>query len=80
MEKINWKQKMSSRKFWVAVVGLVGVMGGVFGLSDGSLEQATTIIMSFGALIAYVLGESWVDAKRVIVVEEAEVPPKIGYE
>ena len=64
MEKIDWKRKLSSRKFWVAIVGLIGAVGALFGLSNGSLEQLTTIVMSGGALIAYVLGESWVDAKQ----------------
>ena len=64
MSNIDWKSKLASRKFWVAIVGFVGAVGAIFGLSDGSLQQVTTIIMSGGAMIAYVLGESWVDAKR----------------
>ena len=78
MEKIDWKRKLSSRKFWVAIVGFIGAVGALFGLSNGSLEQLTTIVMSGGALIAYVLGESWVDAKQTEnvfeLVEKFEPP------
>ena len=64
MEKINWKQKLSSRKFWVALVSFVTALLVAFNVDSGSVEQITSIIMSFASLIAYILAEGWVDANQ----------------
>ena len=73
---IDWKRKLSSRKFWVALIGVVGALGALFKLETGTIEQVTALIMSFATLIAYVLAEGWVDASREsgdIIVETTEV-------
>lgn len=62
--KVNWKQKLTSRKFWAAVVGFVTPILIVFNVSDLTIEQVTAIITSGGALIAYIIGEGLVDANR----------------
>lgn len=64
MDKINWKLKLSSRKFWIAIVGLVGAIGALLKMDAGTTEQIATIIMSFGTLIAYILSEGYIDGKR----------------
>ena len=64
MEKINWKQKLSSRKFWVAVVGFVTPLLIAFNVDKLTIEQVGAIITSGGALIAYILAEGNVDARR----------------
>ena len=62
--KINWKQKLSSRKFWAAVAGFVTAILIAFQVENGTVEQITAIITAGGVLIAYILGESAVDANR----------------
>ena len=37
--KINWKQKLTSRKFWSAVVGFVVPILLAFGVSDSNATQ-----------------------------------------
>lgn len=64
-DKINWKQKLTSRKFWVAVVGFVTPMLVAFGVTDNVTTQVAGIIMAGGTLIAYIIGEGLVDANRV---------------
>ena len=64
MNEINWKQKLSSRKFWAAVVGFVSAMLVGFGMADNDIAQVTSIIMAGGTLIAYIFSEGWVDANR----------------
>jgi uncharacterized membrane protein len=64
MNKINWVQKLTSRKFWVALVGFVSALLVAFKVDAGSVEQVTSIIMSFASLIAYVLAEGFVDASK----------------
>lgn len=64
MNKINWKQKLSSRKFWAALVGFITPVLIVFNVPNLTIEQVATIITSGGALIAYILSEGYVDANR----------------
>ena len=60
--KIDWKRKLTSRKLWIAVAGLiVGIM--TLAGSDGELAgQVSGVIMSLGSVIAYIVGEGLVDA------------------
>ena len=64
MSKINWKQKLTSRKFWAAVVGFVTALLIGFGFTDSDVTQVTSIIMAGATLIAYIIGEGLVDASR----------------
>lgn len=58
-------RKLTSRKFWVLLIALISAVLAFLKFDKGSIEQITTIIMAFGAMISYVLGESYVDGKRV---------------
>lgn len=64
MTKIDWKQKLSSRKFWLAIIGFITPLLVIFKIDVGSIETVTGLIMSGGALIAYIFSEGWVDANR----------------
>jgi hypothetical protein len=59
---INWKRKLTSRKFWAAVVGFVTPTILAFGGSQETVTQTTAIIMAGGTLIAYIIGEGLTDA------------------
>lgn len=63
--KINWKQKLTSRKFWVAVIGFVTAIMVAFGVNDLTIEQVVGLITAASTLIAYIIGEGMVDAARV---------------
>lgn len=65
MEKINWKQKLTSRKFWAAIVAVVVSLCVLIGIPDVTQEQITALVMAVGGLIAYILGEGFVDAARI---------------
>lgn len=62
--KIDWKRKLTSRKFWIALIGFITALLVAFNVDAGSVEQITSIIMSFGSLIAYILSEGFVDASN----------------
>lgn len=64
MNSINWKQKLSSRKFWAAVVGFATALMVCFNLTDNDIAQVTSVIMAGGTLIAYIFSEGLVDANR----------------
>lgn len=59
---MNWKKKLTSRKFWVAVVGFVTPLLLAFGKSENDVTQISSIIMAGGTLIAYIIGEGLVDS------------------
>ncbi|MGN1127322.1 MAG: hypothetical protein ACI4T6_00025 [Candidatus Flemingiibacterium sp.] len=62
--KINWAQKLSSRKFWAAAAGFVSALLVAFRADEGTISQVSAIITAGGVLIAYILGESMVDSNR----------------
>lgn len=64
MKNIDWKRKLTSRKFWAAVVGFVTPTMLAFGVSDSVATQVTGVIMAGASMIAYIIGEGLVDAKR----------------
>ena len=65
MNKINWKQKLTSRKFWAAVVTFVTTVLVAFGVPDLTIEQVTAIITAGASMIAYIIGEGLVDSSRI---------------
>lgn len=62
---MNWKKKLTSRKFWIAVIGFVTPLLLAFGHSQNDVTQISSIIMAGGTLIAYILGEGFVDASNL---------------
>lgn len=65
MRKIDWKSKLTSRKFWVAVVGFITAIMVAFNVPDLTIEQVTAIVTAGATLIAYIIGEGMVDAARI---------------
>ncbi len=61
---INWKQKLTSRKFWAAIVGFVTPMLLAFGMAEDNVTQIVAIIMAGADVIAYIIAEGLVDANR----------------
>jgi len=65
MNKINWKQKLTSRKFWAAVTGFVTAILMAFKVDELTIEQVITLVSASSVLIAYIIGEGLVDAARL---------------
>ena len=61
---INWKQKLTSRKFWMAVVGFITPLLLAFGVAETDVTQVAAIIMAGADILAYILAEGMVDAKN----------------
>lgn len=64
--KIDWKKKLTSRKFWTAVVGFVTPLLLAFGVCEDTVVQVSGIIMSGATAIAYIIGEGLVDSERAM--------------
>lgn len=62
---IDWKRKLTSRKFWAAVAGFVSGLIVAFGAAEATATQVTGLILSAGSIVAFILGESQIDAANV---------------
>lgn len=62
---INWKQKLSSRKFWAAVSAVVISIMVMFGVDSGEQERTKGAIMATGTLICYILTEGAADVANI---------------
>ena len=62
--KIDWKAKLTSRKFWLAITGLITPLLIAFGVSDNAATEFAGIIMSGASCIAYIIGEGLVDSEK----------------
>jgi phage shock protein PspC (stress-responsive transcriptional regulator) len=65
MDKINWKRKLSSRKLWAAVAGIVTGLAMVFGLDEGTVSAVAGAVVSVASVIVYIITEGKVDAESV---------------
>lgn len=61
---INWKQKLTSRKFWMAIVAFITPLMLAFGVSESDTTQIAAIIMAGADVLAYILAEGMVDAQK----------------
>ena len=55
--------KLTSRKFWLAIIGFVTPLIIAFGVSEAQAAEIAGIIMSGASAIAYIIGEGLVDSK-----------------
>ena len=60
--KIDWKRKLTSRKFWLALAGFIAGLIVAFGGSAETAESVTGCIMSGATVVAYIIGEGLTDA------------------
>lgn len=61
---VNWKQKLSSRKFWALIAALGTSLAAVFGLSDDVTLQITGVISAVGSCAIYMLAEAYTDSNN----------------
>lgn len=75
-------RKLTSRKFWAAVIGFVTQILIAYGVADAQIAQVSAIIMAGATLIAYIVAEGLVDGSSgVININAAEgAGPAIGFE
>lgn len=59
---IDWKKKLTSRKFWMAVVAFITPLLLAFGVSENEVAQVVAIIMAGADVVAYIIAEGLVDA------------------
>lgn len=58
----NWTRKLTSRKLWTAIVGIIVGLAAAFGLEENEWAQMAGVVGSIVSGIAYILAEAKVDA------------------
>lgn len=70
--KIDWARKLTSRKFWLAIVGFVSAILFAFNVAESDVTQIVGIIMSGASVIAYVIAEGLVDSSSNSTIIELD--------
>lgn len=58
---MDWKRKLTSRKFWMAFAGFVSMLAVALGVAEEQAEQITALIMAGATVLAYIIGEGLID-------------------
>lgn len=58
---MDWKRKLTSRKFWIAVINFVTQLLIAFKVSESEAAQVAGVIMAGAGVIAYIVGEGMTD-------------------
>lgn len=61
---MDWKRKLTSRKFWLSVATLVTLLIIYFTGDTEKAERISAIIMAGATVIGYVLSEGLVDSTK----------------
>ena len=70
---MNWKKKLSSRKLWAAIVGVVVGLAAAFGLEESEWVQIAGVVTSAASVVAYIFGESKIDAAASVPIIIPEI-------
>lgn len=56
-------RKLSSRKLWAAVAGVVAGLAMVFGLDENTITSVAGAVVSLASIITYIVTEGKIDAE-----------------
>ncbi len=62
--KIDWKRKLSSRKFWTSIASFVSMLLIYFGETESQASKVAALIMAGASIIGYVIGEGLADSSN----------------
>ena len=65
MNQIDWKRKLSSRKLWAAIAGIVTDLSMAFGLDESTISSVAGAVVSATSVASYIITEGKVDAAEV---------------
>ena len=67
------KRKLTSRKFWLALIGFITPILVMYKVPQETIAQVTSIIMAGATLIAYILAEGFTDAMSDNISEDFDI-------
>ena len=74
--KIDWARKLTSRKLWLALSGLVSGLIVACGGSESWAKEIGGLILSAGSVVGYLVAEGLVDAENAAWIDEPEEETK----
>ena len=69
---IDWKRKLTSRKFWLAIASFVAGLLLLNKVDADTIDKISGLILSFGTVVGYIFGEGLIDAASVNKTETIE--------
>ena len=75
--KIDWARKLTSRKLWLALSGLVSGLIVACGGSESWAKEIGGLIMAAASVVGYIVAEGLVDAENAAYYEEPEQEQQI---
>lgn len=73
---IDWKRKLTSRKFWTAVAEFVTMLIVAFSGDQETATQVAALIMAGAAVVAYIIGEGLADAAGAAAGQQKPPDPE----
>lgn len=70
---MDLKRKLTSRKFWLALIGFITPILVMYKVPQETIAQVTSIIMAGATLIAYILAEGFTDAMSDNISEDFDI-------
>lgn len=77
---MEWKKKLSSRKLWAAVAGIVTGLAMVFGLDENVITTVAGAVTALASVVTYIITEGKIDAAAVAVAITAAQDAKEAIE
>lgn len=62
MSNIDWVSKLTSRKFWMAIIGFTTGLLTYLGMGAEQAEKIGSLILMAASIAAYIIGEGLTDA------------------
>lgn len=59
---IDWRKKLTSRKFWVSLAGFAAGLVVIFGGTKETADKISGSLLSGAAVISYIIGEGMTDS------------------
>ena len=67
---MDWKKKLSSRKLWASIIGILVGVAMVFGLDENTITTVSGAIVALASVATYIVTEGKVDAAGVANASE----------
>lgn len=80
MNGIDWKRKLTSRKFWLSVAGFVSMLLIFIGKDRSVAEGVAALIMAGASVIGYAIGEGLADSGYIEVTDTGPDQDVADYE
>lgn len=68
--KIDWKRKLTSRKFWMSLASFISMLLIFFKYSETTASEVASLIMAGASVVAYIIGEGLADSSPYLIDDD----------